>query len=93
MDWPFILYASILAVMSLLAFCLYIADKQKAKKGKWRIPEATLLGFSFFGGGLGGYLAMFAVRHKTKHWYFHVVNLLGIAWQTGLFIYLLIQSL
>ena len=93
MDWPLILYASILAVMSLLACCLYIADKRKAKKGTWRIPEATLLGFSFFGGGLGGYLAMFAVRHKTKHWYFHAVNLLGIAWQMGLLIYLLIQSL
>lgn len=93
MDWPLIIYASILAVISLLAFCLYVADKRKAKKGKWRIPEATLLGISFFGGGLGGYLAMFAVRHKTKHWYFHVVHLLGIAWQVGLLIYFIIQSL
>ncbi len=76
--------------MSALAFCLYAGDKRKAKKGKWRIPEATLLGFSFFGGALGGYVAMYAVRHKTKHWYFHIVNLLGLAWQIALLVYLVI---
>ena len=90
MPWTLIIYSCILAVMSALAFCLYAADKRKAKKGKWRIPEATLLGLSFFGGALGGYFAMYAVRHKTKHWYFHIVNLLGLAWQIALLVYLVI---
>ena len=51
-----------------------------------------MLGLSFFGGGLGGYFAMFAVRHKTKHWYFHAVNFLGIAWQLGLLVYWVITT-
>ena len=89
---PLIIYVCILAVTSLLTFFLYVADKKKARKGKWRIPESSLLGFSLFGGGLGGYFAMFVVRHKTKHWYFHVVNWIGIAWQVGLLIYFIIES-
>ena len=81
------IYICVLIALSLINFCLYVADKRKAVKGKWRIPEATLLGFSFLGGGLGGYAAMLAVRHKTKHWYFHAVHFLGIAWQLGLLVY------
>ncbi len=84
----FIVY---LVVLSLITFITYAADKQKAKKGAWRIPEATLLGLSFFGGAFGGYLAMHAVRHKTKKWYFHFVHLLGIAWQMAALIYLIIH--
>lgn len=69
--------------MSVVTFCLYGADKKKAKKGKWRIPEKVLLLCSFFGGASGGYSAMLVFRHKTKreHWYFTFVNLLGILWQ------------
>ena len=84
------IYAAALAVISVLAYCFYAADKKKAKKGKWRIPEATLLGLSFFGGAIGGYLAMQTLRHKTKHWYFHAVNILGLIWQLALLAYLII---
>ena len=45
-------------------------DKQKAKKGKWRIPEKTLFLFAFLGGSLGTTLGMHSFHHKTKHWYF-----------------------
>ena len=82
-------YAIYLAVLSLAAFIAYAADKNKAKRGAWRIPEATLLALSFFGGAVGGYLAMQTVRHKTKKWYFHFVNLLGLAWQALLLVYLI----
>lgn len=78
----------ILAILSLLAFILYGADKHKAKRGLWRIPEKTLLLASFLGGALGGLAAMQIFRHKTKHWYFYAVNLLGLAWQVGLVVYL-----
>ena len=74
--------------LSLLAFFLYGADKQKARKGLWRISEKTLLLTSFLGGALGGLLAMQLFRHKTRHWYFYAVNLLGLAWQVGLLFYL-----
>jgi uncharacterized membrane protein YsdA (DUF1294 family) len=73
-----IIYAIIIAVMSIITFIFYYADKRKAIKGKWRIPEATLLGLSFFGGAVGGILAMNIFRHKTKHWYFWAVNILAL---------------
>ena len=79
-----LIYGIILAVLSAIAFILYGADKSRAKRGAWRIPEKVLLGFSFFGGAVGGLLGMLAFRHKTKHWYFWAVNILGLLWQAAL---------
>ena len=59
-----------MAFMSLLGFCAMGMDKAKAKAGRWRIPEKTLLGIAFLGGGAGVWLGMELFRHKTKHWYF-----------------------
>lgn len=83
-------YLLYLAAVSLVAFFAYAVDKGKAKRSAWRISEKVLLLLSFFGGATGGYLAMHLVRHKTKKWYFHFINLLGLAWQVallGYFIY------
>ena len=76
-------YIIFLIAMSVAAFILYGADKKKAKSGKWRIKESTLLGLGFFGGAVGALLAMRVFRHKTKHWYFWAVNLLGLAVQAA----------
>ena len=77
------IFLSVFAVMNVVTFGLYVADKRKAKKGKWRIPEKMLLLCSFFCGGLGGLIAMLVFRHKTsrEHWYFYLVNALGILLQ------------
>ena len=83
------IYTIYLVIISLIAFAVYAADKKKAKKGKWRTPEATLLLLSFFGGAIGGYLAMHIVRHKTKKWYFHLVNLISMIWQIAALVYLI----
>ena len=80
---PLIIVAIALGVMSLITFFLYGIDKSKAKRGAWRIPEKTLLMLSFFGGALGGSLAMSLLRHKTKHWYFVAINAVGLLWQIG----------
>lgn len=80
-----LIYGILLAVISAVTFILCGADKGRAKRGAWRIPEKVLLGFSFFGGAPGGLLGMLAFRHKTRHWYFWAINLLGIAWQAALF--------
>lgn len=56
-----------LVVINLIAFFMYGIDKAKAKRGAWRIPEATLLGIAFFGGSVGAFLGMRVFRHKTKH--------------------------
>ena len=82
-------YLIYLAVMSVITFFMYIADKKKAQKGKWRISEKALLCMSFFGGATGGYFAMNLVHHKTKHWYFHAVNIFGLTWQYGLLLMIL----
>lgn len=71
-------YLIFLAVMNVLAFILYKLDKVKAMNNKFRIPEATLLFFGFFGGSLGALLSMQIFRHKTKHFYFYIVNGLGL---------------
>ncbi len=83
--------ACIFAVLSIVTYILYAVDKKRAKQQKWRIPEATLIGFSLIGGAIGGYLAMHILRHKTKHWYFHFFNIIGLIWQIGLPIFCLIK--
>lgn len=86
-----IIYIAYLVLLSLVAFIAYGADKKKAKDGKYRTKEKTLLLLSFFGGAFGGYPAMLIFRHKTKgeHWYFTVVNLLALAIHIALIILLI----
>ena len=68
-----------LGIMTLITYVVYAIDKNKARKpGARRISEATLLTLSVLGGCYGGYLAMIIKHHKTKHWYFVLVNILGI---------------
>ena len=59
-----------LLLINFTGFFAMFLDKQKAKKGKWRIPEKTLFLFAFLGGSLGTTLGMHSFHHKTKHWYF-----------------------
>ena len=56
-----------LAAVNLLNLILMGADKSKAKRGAYRIPEATLLLFAILGGSVGGILGMLLFRHKTRH--------------------------
>lgn len=83
-DLAFALYFVCLAFISLVALVLYGIDKRKARKNKWRIKESVLLGFGFFGGAIGALAGMKLFHHKTKHWYFWLVNVLGLAWQIAL---------
>ena len=59
-----------LILINAAAFTLMFADKQKAIRGQWRIPEKVLLGIALFGGAPGALLGMVTFRHKTEHWYF-----------------------
>lgn len=79
------------ALMSIVAFIFYGNDKKKAEKKVWRTKEAVLLGLGFFGGSVGALLGMKTFRHKTKHFYFWVINFLGLIWQVALIVYLVIQ--
>ena len=55
-----------LIVINVLTFILFVVDKERAVKHKYRISEFTLLTLAFMGGSLGALLAMSLVRHKTK---------------------------
>lgn len=56
-----------LLIINALSFLFMLTDKIKAIKGRWRIPEKTLLGVCAMGGSLGGLIAMKLFRHKTLH--------------------------
>lgn len=56
-----------LLIINALGFLLMLIDKHKARKNKWRIPEATLMLVAALGGSIGSLCGMYTVRHKTKH--------------------------
>ena len=63
----FLLY---IFLVNLTGFALMWADKRKAIRNAWRIPEARLFLCALLGGSLGSLLGMYTFRHKTRHWYF-----------------------
>lgn len=56
-----------LLAINAVAFIVYGIDKYKAKKAKWRIPEATLLLLAVLGGSIGAWMGMKVWHHKTMH--------------------------
>ena len=56
-----------LLAVNLATFLLYGIDKYKAKKNRWRIPEATLLTVAAIGGSIGAWAGMRVWHHKTMH--------------------------
>ena len=79
-----------LIFISIITFIVYAVDKKRSKKSnKNRIPEKVLLLLSILGGAYGGYLVMIIKHHKTKHWYFVIINILGIVGYSILIYYLL----
>ena len=83
----FYYYLALLSLVSLVAFGAYGIDKYKARRNRWRIPESFLLGVGFCGGAVGALLGMKLFHHKTKHWYFWVVNIIGLLWQAAVCVY------
>lgn len=73
-----------LIIVNAVGFVLMLADKKKAIKGAWRIPEATLLGVAAIGGSLGAFAGMRLFRHKTKHAKFYIGIPVIILLQVGI---------
>ena len=59
-----------LVLANLAGFFLMLADKRRAVRHRWRIPERTLLLTALLGGSLGSLAGMRLFHHKTRHWYF-----------------------
>jgi len=81
----------ILIGINVLTFLVYGIDKWKAKQGRWRISEATLLLLAVIGGSIGALLGMQVWHHKTMHLKFKYGLPLILLAQIAL-IYLIIQK-
>jgi uncharacterized membrane protein YsdA (DUF1294 family) len=73
--------------INVITFVVYGIDKLKAKKGKWRIPEATLLLLAIVGGSMGAWCGMKVWHHKTLHKKFKYGIPLILIVQIGLCLY------
>ena len=56
-----------LIAINVVTFLTYGFDKFKAKKGKWRIPESSLLLLAIIGGSIGAWFGIKVWHHKTLH--------------------------
>ena len=78
-----------LLAINIATFLLYGIDKYTAKKGKWRISEATLLTMAAIGGSIGAWAGMRLWHHKTMHKKFKYGIPVIIIMQVALAVYLL----
>ena len=85
----YLLYS--LAAINVITFMVYGIDKLKAKKGKWRIPEATLLLLAIVGGSIGAWCGMKVWHHKTMHKKFKYGVPMILMIQIGLCLYWMAQ--
>ena len=60
---PLIYFAAVSAITAIIT----AVDKYKAKKGAFRISEATLFILALTGGALSEYVTMRLIHHKTLH--------------------------
>ena len=74
--------------MNVVSFAAFGIDKYKAKRGLWRISEATLLLLAVVGGSIGALMGMRIWRHKTQHAKFRYGLPLIILAQIALIYYL-----
>ena len=77
-----------LLAINIATFLLYGIDKYKAKKGKWRISEATLLTMAAIGGSIGAWAGMRVWHHKTMHKKFKYGIPVIIIMQIAVWVYL-----
>lgn len=78
------------ALITIVAFALMGIDKHKAKKGAFRISEASLFITALLGGSIGSVAGMLVFHHKTNHWYFQAfMPLIALAQFTGVLIWVI----
>lgn len=81
-----------LLLINAIAFLLMLADKRKAKKNLWRVPESTLLLSAALGGSIGALAGMYTFRHKTKHLKFTLGVPAILAAQIGIVVWIVFFS-
>ena len=81
-----------LAVINAAGFISMGVDKSKARRNKWRIPEATLFLFAVFGGSAGCLLGMRVFHHKTQKPRFYIGMPVIFAVQVLILLYFLLLA-
>lgn len=76
-----------LIIINLITFIVFGVDKRAAIKKRSRIRVSTLLTLSFVGGSLGGLIAMYLFRHKTKKLQFTLLLPLMLILHIAAFLY------
>ena len=76
--------------LSVFTYLIYALDKSKAKRGAWRISEASLHFLALIGGWPGGAIAQQLLRHKSKKrsfriifWVTVIINCVTLVWLTS----------
>lgn len=64
---------------NIIGFALYAVDKRRALTNRWRVSERTLMFFMLCGAGIGCWLAMRTLRHKTQKRKFKIGAVIGVA--------------
>lgn len=82
-----------LVTINALGFLIMLADKEKAKKRLWRIPEAALLTVAALGGSIGCLAGMKVFHHKTRKpkFYIGIPVILALQLILGVIVFLSIQ--
>ena len=80
-----------LVVMNIIGFFIMLMDKKKAQKGRWRIPEKTLLLISLFGGSIGTLVGMYVFRHKNQKLRFVIGLPMILIFQIIIIIYIVVK--
>ncbi len=81
-----------LVITNVVTFFMFGINKVKAKKSKWRIREAALLGLAVLGGSIGAWLGMKVWHHKTQHKKFKYGVPAIIIIQLALIVYFIISK-
>lgn len=79
MDTVTLCLMGLILLWNLIVFLVYAADKHRARRDKWRIPERTLLLCAFLLGGIGAEAGMRVLRHKTQHLRFRILVPMALA--------------
>lgn len=79
---------ALIVIMSLAALATFAVDKKRAKQGRDRVKEKTLLAMAACFGALGAFVGRIVAHHKTNKLYFSIVIWFSLIMQALLVVYL-----